>query len=148
MRRHVAATANTQTTRTFVRIGALRSSTSPSLVDGRHRILERTPGRKVLSGTNPTLDLLVLQLVLDTALLATILLSLSGLRLPVNRGPENNILADGGRVEGRTSGMALFQPELSPCFALRNLRVHVFADNSRLDAARDFYFLALVVEAV
>lgn len=57
------------------------------------------PTSKMLSRTDTTLDLLVLQLVLHAALLAAILLGLLGMGLPVGAGTENNVLADGGSVE-------------------------------------------------
>lgn len=102
----------------------------------------------MLSGTNTTLDLLVLQLVLHAALLASILLGLLGLCLPVGARTENDVLADGGSVERGTSSVALLKAEFGPRPALSNLRVHIFADDGGLDAAGDLNLLVVVIETV
>lgn len=102
----------------------------------------------MLSAANTTLDLLVLELVLDAALLGASLLRLRGLSPPVRTGPEDDVLADGGGVERGTRGVALLEPELGPRPPLCDLRVDVFSHHGRLDPAGDFDFLALVVEAV
>lgn len=102
----------------------------------------------MLSGTNTTLNLLVLQLILHAALLTAILLSLLGLSLPVDAGAEDNVLADGGSIECRTGRVALLETELGPRAALGDLRVDVFADHGGLDAAGNLHFLVVIVEAV
>lgn len=102
----------------------------------------------MLSGTDPTLDLLILELILHAALLAALLLRLLGLSLPVNAGTEDDVFTDGGGVERRTSGVALLEAELCPRSSLGHPGVDMFADNGGLDAAGDFHFLVLIVEAV
>jgi hypothetical protein len=102
----------------------------------------------MLSAANTTLDLLVLELVLDAALLGAGLLSLRGLSPPVHTGSEDDILADGGGVERGARGVALLEPELGPRPPLRDLRVDVLPHHGRLDPAGDLDLLALVVEAV
>lgn len=102
----------------------------------------------MLSTANTTLDLLVLQLVLHAALLATLLLSLLSVGLPVNAGTEDDVLADGGGVERGTDGVALLETELVPFAAFGDLGVDVFADNSGLNSAGDLHFLVVIVVAV
>lgn len=102
----------------------------------------------MLSGTNTTLDLLVLELVLHAALLAAILLSLLSLCLPVDAGTENHVLADGGSIESRARGVSLLETELGPRPALGDLGVDVFANGGGLDPAGDLHFLVVIVEAV
>lgn len=102
----------------------------------------------MLSGTNTTLNLLVLELILHAALLTAIFLGLLGLSLPVDAGAEDNVLADGGSIECRTGRVALLETELGPRAALGDLRVDVFADHRGLDAAGNLHFLVVIVEAV
>ena len=101
----------------------------------------------MFSAADTALDLLVLELILDTALFA-LLLGLRCLRLPVHAGSENDVLTDGGRVERRSGGVALLQPKLGPAAALGHLRVDVFANDGRFDAAGHFHLLAVIVEPV
>ena len=147
MRRHIARRTSAQSTGSTL-VLVLHSSTTGRLLDGGHGVLEGTAGRKVLATANTTLDLLVLELVLHAALLATVLLGLLGLYLPVGAGAENNVLADGGGVERRAGGVALLETELGPRPALGDLRVDMFTDDVGLDAAGDLHFLVVIVEAV
>lgn len=148
MRRHIARPTRAQPSRRRLAIPlAIHPSrrTRPILADRRHRILERTARREVLAVTDPTLDLLVLQLLLHAALVRLLLL---GVGLPVDAGPEDDVLAHGRRVEGRARRVALFEPEFRPCFALRHARVHVLFDDGGADPPGRFHFLAVFVEAV
>lgn len=147
MRGHVARSTSTQSASSR-RILITSLSTSSGLVDRSHSILEGTASSKVLATANTTLDLLVLQLILHTALLATVLLRLSRLKLPVDAGPENNVLTHGGRIERRSGRVALLQTELGPGPPLRDLRVDMFAHNGRFDPAGHLHLLAFVVESV
>jgi len=146
VRRNVASRASTERT-SLVLLGSTLGTTS-GLFDGSHSVLEGTAGCEVLSGTNTTLNLLVLELILHAALLAAILLSLLGLSLPVNAGTEDNVFTDGGSIERGTRGVALLETELGPRPALGHLRVDVFADDGGLDAAGNLHFLVVIVEAV
>lgn len=101
----------------------------------------------MLSLTNTTFDLLILQLLLHATLLA-FLLGLLGMHFPVNAGTENNIFADGGGIKRRAGRVALFQTEFAPCPSLGDLWVYVFLDNGCADSPGDFDFFAVVVEAV
>lgn len=146
VRRNVAGLSSTKTTRIVLCLGA--TSSSSALLDGGHSVLEGTASGEMLSTANTTLDLLVLQLVLHAALLATLLLSLLSVGLPVNAGTEDDVLADGGGVERGTGGVALLETELVPFAAFGDLGVDVFADNSGLNSAGDLHFLVVIVVAV
>jgi hypothetical protein len=145
VRRHVAGVSSTKTTLVFLLLDATSSS---ALLDGGHSVLEGTASSEMLSTANTTLDLLVLELVLHAALLGALLLGLLGICPPVNGGTENDVLADGGGVEGGTGGVALLESELFPFAAFGDLGVDVFADNGGLDSASDLHFLVVIIEAV
>jgi hypothetical protein len=87
MRRHIRAPASPQSAlrlSTLLRHG-IRRRRRP-VIRRRHRILERTPRRKMLALTNAALDFLIPQLLLQTLLLrfAAALLRFLGLHiLPV-----------------------------------------------------------------
>lgn len=102
----------------------------------------------MLSATDSAFDLLILQLILHASLLASGLLRLLRLCLPVHAGSENDILADRGRIERWTGGISLLETELGPCFSLRHSRVDVFLYNGGADSACGFHFLAIVVKTV
>lgn len=102
----------------------------------------------MLAAANTTLDLLVLELILDATLLTTGLLSFLGLRLPVHAWSEDDVLADGGGVKRRTGSMALLETEFRPCPPLCDLRVYVLLDDSGSDPTGDLDLLAFIVEAV
>lgn len=148
MRRHVTGSSTTERARTTSGLLSIGTRPRTGLVHRCHGILERTAGRKVLATADTALDLLVLELILHAALLSTGLLLLLGLRLPVHAGPEGDILAHGCRVEGRTRGVTLLEPELRPPPPLRDARVHVFLDYRGFDPSGHLDFLAVVVEAV
>ena len=146
MRRHVTGSSTTQ--RTSRRsILASTGARANCLLDGRHSVLERTTGSKVLAAANTALDLLVFELVLHTTLLSTLLFLLS-LRLPVHAGSENDILANRGRVERRTSRVALFESEFAPAPPLGDLWVDMFSHDVGFDTAGHLHFLAVIVETV
>lgn len=126
---------------------AVQTMASGGLVDRRHGVFERATSREVFAAANTALDLLVLELILDTSLL-TDFLCLLGLRLPVHTWSEDDVLADGGGVERRTRSMALLETELRPCPPLCDLRVYVLLHNSGSDPTGDLDLLAFIVEAV
>lgn len=143
---NVAGGTSTQTTSSTDLVGAHIHSTG-GLFDWGHGVLEGTAGCEMLAAANTTLDLLVLELVLHTALLR-VLLILDGLGPPVRAGAEDHVLANGGGVEGGARRVALLEAELGPRPALGHLWVDVFADYGGLDPAGDLYFLVVIVEAV
>lgn len=148
MRWNVAAVTSTQAASSWsLVVVQIQSRSSSRFVDRCHGVLVGTASSEMLSATDTTLDLLVLELILDATLLA-LLLSLLRLCLPVHARSENDVLSNGGRVERGSWRMALFQAELGPLSALRNLGVHMFLHNGRLDLAGDLHLLSLVVEAV
>lgn len=101
----------------------------------------------MLSLTNTTFDLLILQLLLDATLLS-FLLGLLSMYFPVDAGTEDDIFANRGGIKGRTGRVALFESEFAPCPSLGDLWIYVFLDNGCADSAGDLNFLAVVVEAV
>lgn len=94
---------------------------------------------------DPALDLHVLQLLLRV--IPDLLLFLAVL-LPRHAGAEDDVLAHAGGVEARSRGVALFEPELRPAFALGDARVDVFLDDGGADATGGLDPFAVVVEAV
>lgn len=146
MRRHVAGVSSTETT--LVLLGLDARGTGSALLDGSHGVLEGTASSEMLSAANTTLDLLVLELVLNAALLGALLLFLLGVRLPVDGGTEHDVLTNGGGIEGRSRGVALLKAELLPFAAFGDLGVDVFADNGSLNSAGNLHFLVVIVETV
>lgn len=146
MRRHVAGIAGSKTTGSRLLGSALAAGAR--LVDRGHGVLERTAGSEMLSAANTALDLLVLELILDAALLAAGLLLLLGLGLPVDARSEHDVLADGGGVERGTGSVALLQAELVPGASLGDPGVHMLADDGGFDAAGHLDLLVVIVEAV
>lgn len=101
----------------------------------------------MLSRTDTTLDLLVLELVLHglcAGIGALVLLVLA----PVNAGAEDDVLADGGGVSGRAVGVLGALTELAPCFAVGDAGVHGLLVGGVADAAGRLDFVAVLVDAV
>lgn len=150
MRRHVTPTPSAQPPllrrRIFLPIGARRARTGRSILPHRrHRIFERTPGGEMLAVADPAFDLHVLQLLLRVV---PDLLLLLAVLLPRHARPEDDVLADAGGVEARSRGVALFEPEFRPAFALGDARVDILFDDGGADAAGGLDSFAVVVEAV
>ena len=99
----------------------------------------------MLAITDPTLDLLVFELLFDAVLLRLLLLAVL---LPSYARPENDVLPNARRIERGSRGMALFAAELGPSSPLGNARVDRFLDDSGTNAAGCFDLFAIVVEAV
>ena len=153
MRRHITTPTNTEATGRLLRVvlrHRVRHATTP-LVRRRHGILIRTPGSEMLTLTDPTLHLLVLELLLETFLLC---LAASRLRffslyvLPVAAGPELDVLADARGVALRALGFALLEPEFGPGFALGHRRAFFYPVDRRANLASCFDLLARVVESI
>lgn len=143
MRRHIARRPATERAAC---LSVIRRRTG--LVDRGHCILEGTAGGEMLARADTALDLLVLELVLHASLFAAGLLGLRRLHLPVDAGAEDDVLADGGRVERRPRRVALLVPELRPSPPLRDPRVHLLPHHVRLDPPRHLHLLPVVVEPV
>ena len=146
VRRHVAApgTDGAQAASTAdVVLGP--ASCRARLALGRHRVLEGALARPVLARAYPALDLGVLQARL---LLLNRVLLLHLRRLPVDRGAEDDVLGDGGRVCLRAGGLALLLAELGPVLALCHARVDDLLDHRLADPPRRLDLLAPVVDAV
>ena len=123
---------------------AISSTSGAPFVDRRHGILKRTSGGEMLARTDPTFDLLVLQLLLQAALLRLIVLLVGP---PVHARSKDDVLANAGRVQRRSRRMALLQSELGPRFSLRHSRIHTFLNDRRPDLARRLHLLSIVVES-
>jgi hypothetical protein len=105
----------------------------------------------MLALTDPTLDLLVPQLFLQRLLLrlAAAGLGLLGLHiLPIPRRSEQDILAHGRGIGLGSLGLSLLKAELRPLSTLGDYGVDLLLDDCGAGFARNFDFLALVVEAV
>lgn len=175
MRRHVPASTSTQAPFLSrpVSIHSIRSRPrtshrphSPVHPVGSQRILERTLHRIMLPIADPALDLLILQLLLQTALIHPAISagscraircpilpftprsSVLRILLPRHAGPEHDILAHARRVEARPRRVPLFEAELGPRAALGDTGVDGLADDGRADAPCRTDLFAGVVEGV
>lgn len=99
----------------------------------------------MLSITNPTFDLLILQLRLDTICRGLLLLIIF---FPRHTRPEYDILAHRRGIEGRPRGVVLLETELRPRAPLGDFWVNGFVDNGCADTPSGFDFFAGVVEGV
>lgn len=144
MGRDVATTSSTKTatSRTLVLGGS-----GGDLAHWGHGVLERTSGCKVLSVTDTALDLLVLELLLDAALLALLLIVLLA-GLPVCARSEHDILCDGSSIERGAGSVALLKTELGPFSPLGDVGVDVLLHDGLLDPPCCLDFLAVIVDSV
>lgn len=124
-----------------------RHVSGTSFADGCHRVLVRAAGREMLAVADTALDLLVAELVLHRLRVGVVGLVL-GLLAPVDGRPEDDVLADGGRV-GRRSGRVLGRvAELGPRLALRHPRVDDLAADHVAHPPGGLDLLPLIVEPV
>ena len=144
MRWHVSTSTTTEST------SSLRTVLDRSHVDrrrilagGSHGVLEGTLGGKVVSGTNTTLDLHLLERVGLLVLLGCLLLLAAGLE--ANHGLEHDVLTERGGVSG-TRRLAGLQTDLGPCAALGDARVLLLLDDGAADALRALDLLAVLVD--
>lgn len=101
----------------------------------------------MLAVADTALDFFVLELVLHS-LSVGVLALVFGLLLPVDRGAEDDVLADGGGIGGWARGVLSRGAELRPCLALRHQRAHHLAMGDVPDAPRRFDLLAVLIVAV
>lgn len=101
----------------------------------------------MLARADTALDLGALELVLH-ALGVGVVLLLLGLLLPVGRGPEDDVFADGRGVAGWAGRVVGRQAELGPLLALGDARVDDLAVGDEADAPCRLDRLALVIQAV
>src|SRR5947207_2907550 len=150
MRRNITTSAGAQTSarRPFLISVRIKTRSTRGFVNGGHGVFERTPGCKVLSATDPTLDLLVLELVFHASFLTASFLSFLRMRLPVHTGPKNDILADRCCIERGTRSMTFFKTKLCPCPSLRHPRVNVFFHDCGADSAGDLHLLVVIVKSI
>lgn len=100
----------------------------------------------MLSVTDTTLDLLVLELLLhrlSVGVGALLLLVLA----PVDAGAEDDVLANGGGVSGRALAVLPALAELAPCFAVGDTRVHGLGVCGVADSAGGLDLVAVLVVA-
>lgn len=109
--------------------------------------------------TDATLDLLVLQLLLQASRVDAAarhnaavplfdILAFLLVPLPGDAGPEDDVLPNAGGIEARAHGMPLFETELGPLAACGDTGRDGFPDDGFADALGEFDFLAGVVEGV
>lgn len=117
------------------------------LAHGRHGVLVRAPGGEMLAVTDAALDLLVAKLVLHRLGVGVRLLVL-GVLAPLVARPEDDVLADGGRVGHGGARVLCAVAELGPRLAVRHARVHPLGVRRVADAAGRLDLLALLVDVV
>ena len=115
-----------------------------SLALGGHGVLEGTLCGEMVSGTDTTLDLHLLELLGLLVLLCGGLLG--GARLVADLGSEDNVLAEGGGVGLGTGGAASLEAHLGPGATLSDARLLVFSLDDGADALCALDLLALVVQ--
>lgn len=100
----------------------------------------------MLSVTDTTLDLLVLQLVLH-GLGIRIGSFVLGVLAPVDAGAEDDVLTDRGGIGGRAAGVLGALAKLGPCFPVGDTRVDGLLVCDVANATGGLDFLAVVVVA-
>ena len=153
MRRHISSSATAQPTlllRTPIIASIHPAGARPILTHGRHRVLERTPRREMLSVADSALDFLILQLGFEIALPVPgpLLRFGFGVRFPVDPWLEGDVLAHAGGVEARAGGMSFLEAELRPRAPFGDPGVDGLFDDGGANAAGGFDLFACVVEAV
>lgn len=98
----------------------------------------------MLSVTDTTLDLLVLQLVLHGLCVGVGGLVL-GILSPVDAWSEDDVLTDRGGIGGRAGGILDAQAELAPCFSVSDARVYSLGVGDVSDATSGLDLLVLIV---
>lgn len=93
---------------------------------------------------NATLDLLVLELVLHRLGVGVLALVL-GVLAPVDAGPKDDVLANGGSVWGRPRAVLCAEAELAPGLPVSNSGVDRLLVCDISDASSRLYFLSLIV---
>lgn len=116
------------------------------LAHRRHRVLVRTPGRKVLAVADTALDLLVLELVLHRLRVGVLALVL-GVLAPVDAGAEDDVLAHRRRVGRRADRVLCTLAKLAPRLAVGHAGVDRLRVRDIADPARRLHLLALVIVA-
>jgi hypothetical protein len=99
----------------------------------------------MLSRTDTTLDLLVLELVLELVRLADLLL---GILAPVDAGPEDDVLSNRSRVRDRALAILGRVSELGPCLAIRDAGVYGLLVGDVANATGRLDLVAVFVDAV
>lgn len=98
----------------------------------------------MLAIADTALDLLVLELVLH-GLGVRVGALLLGILAPGDAGSEDDVLADGGGIGGRSRGIFGAQAELGPRFPVGDAGVDCLGLGDIADPTSGLYFLALIV---
>lgn len=98
----------------------------------------------MLAIADTALDLLVLELVLH-GLGVRVGALLLGILAPGDAGSEDDVLADGGGIGGRSRGIFGAQTELGPRFPVGDAGVDCLGLGDIADPTSGLYFLALIV---
>lgn len=118
--------------------------TGAGLALGSHGVLEGTLCGEMLAGTDTTLDLHLLELLLLLVLLGGGLLGGAGLEADL--GSEDDVLAEGGGVGLGACGAAGLETHLGPGAALGDAGLLVFPLDDGADALCALDLLAVIVE--
>ena len=141
----LSSSQTSRTTRsTLIRKTSSNIARSTIFSSRSHRILEGTLHRIMLTITNSTLDLLVLQLLLDTSRLRLLLFRIL---FPIRARSEDDVLTYWGGICCWSCRVFLWKPKFCPWFTFCDTRVDNFFDGGEADAAGCLYFLAVVIEA-
>jgi hypothetical protein len=144
MRGHISSTRTTKTSSSLcATLGGGHVCGCSVLASGRHGVLEGTLGGEMVSGTDTTLDLHLLERIGLLVVLGSLLLHAAGLE--ANRGLEHDVLTECGGVS-RACGLAGLVANLFPCAALSNARVLLLLDDGAADALGALYFFAVLVD--
>ena len=144
MRGNVASTRTTKSTSSIrTTLGRSHIRRSSVLASGRHGVLEGTLGGEMVSGTDTTLDLHLLERIGLLVVLGSLLLGAASLE--ADDRLEHDVLAECGGVS-RACGLAGLVANLRPCAALSDARVLLLLDDGAADALGALYFLAVLVD--
>ena len=102
----------------------------------------------MLSVTDTTLDLFILEFIPHAAVPALFLLLLLSIFLPRHARSENDILTHARGIEARTRRMSFLEPEFRPRTTFGDAGVDGFTGDGGADTTGGLDTLAFVVEAV
>lgn len=144
MRGHVASTRSTKTTSSLcTTLGRGHVCGCSILASGRHGVLEGTLSGEMVSGTDTTLDLHLLERIRLLVVLGGLLLHAASLE--ADGGLEHDVLTQCGGVS-RACGLASLVANLRPCAALSDARVLLLLHDGAADALGALYFFAVLVD--
>lgn len=144
MRGHISSSCTTETTScALAALGRSHVCRRGVLARRRHGVLEGTLGGEMVSGTDTTFDLHLLERIGLLVLLGCLLLRAA--RLEAGHGLEHNVLTERSGVS-RACRLASLLADLGPCPALSDARVLLLLDDGAADALGALYFFAVLVD--